>query len=80
MDKNNQYAIMDNSGMVIEKSLGFNKDLCGYATNVINKSRDILKTKDTMNSIEIFFENSIFLLKDDCSTNLTIAMIDENKK
>jgi hypothetical protein len=78
-NKDQEYVIMDNNGMIIEKSENFNKNITGYVTDVIQKSRSILNTNDTLNSVEIFFENQVFLIKDNCSTNLNITSLVENK-
>jgi hypothetical protein len=70
---------MDNNGMIVEKSNNFNQNVTGYVTDIIHKSRKVLNSKDTLNSIEIFFENQTFLIKDNCSTNLNITTVLENK-
>ena len=81
MEKSDQeYVIMDKNGMIIEKTNNFNTNITGYVTDIIQKTRGLLDTKDTLNSIEIFFENKMFLIKDNCSTNLNITTLVENKK
>jgi len=76
-----QYAIMDVSGMVIEKSKNFDSGISGYVTDIIQKSRSVLNSKESINSIEIFFENNILMIKDDSSTNLNIcSIVSEEKK
>ncbi len=74
-----EFVIMDNNGMIVEKSNNFNQNATGYVTDIIQKSRKVLNSKDTLNSIEIFFENQTFLIKDNCSTNLNITTVLENK-
>lgn len=74
-----EFVIMDNNGMIVEKSNNFNQNATGYVTDIIQKSRKVLNSKDTVNSIEIFFENQTFLIKDNCSTNLNITTVLENK-
>jgi hypothetical protein len=74
-----EYVIMDNNGMIVEKSNNFNQNVTGYVTDIIQKARNVLNTKDTLNSVEIFFENQTFLIKDNCSTNLNITTVLENK-
>jgi hypothetical protein len=74
-----EFVIMDNNGMIVEKSNNFNQNTTGYVTDIIQKSRKVLNSKDTVNSIEIFFENQTFLIKDNCSTNLNITTVLENK-
>ena len=80
MEKGDQeYVIMDNNGMIVERSNNFNQNVTGYVTDIIQKARNVLNTKDTLNSVEIFFENQTFLIKDNCSTNLNITTVLENK-
>ena len=80
MEKGDQeYVIMDNNGMIVERSNNFNQNVTGYVTDIIQKARNVLNKKDTLNSVEIFFENQTFLIKDNCSTNLNITTVLENK-
>jgi hypothetical protein len=80
MEAENEYAIFDQNGMTIEKSENFNNKISGHLTDIVQKSREILNSQDTLNSIEIFFEKQVILLKDNCSTNLHMALIVENNK
>lgn len=82
MENNEQeYVIMDKSGMVVEKSNNFNTGISGYLTDIIQKSRSVLKSEDTINSVEIFYDNSLLLIKDNCSANLSMTYLvkDKNK-
>lgn len=78
--ENSQYVIMDKSGMIIENSEEFNNNLCGYVTDIIQKNRNIMGTNTTTNSVEIFFENQLFLIKDNVNNNLNMSMIIDHKK
>ena len=83
-NKEPDFVILDKNGMVVEKSANFNKnnipnEVTGYMTDIIQKSRELLDNKSTINSIEIFFENQVFVIKDNCSANLNIISILDNK-
>jgi len=80
MEAENEYAIFDKNGMTIEKSENFDNKISGHLTDIVQKSREVLNSKDTINSIEIFFEKKVIMLKDNCSTNLHMAQIVENSK
>jgi hypothetical protein len=80
MEGSNEYLIMNENGMIVEKSTNFNQGTAGYITDIIHKTRSLLNAKDSINSIEIFFENQVFLVKDNCSTNLNITTVLENSK
>ena len=73
------YLIMDNQGMVIEKTERMNQNISGYLSDIINRTRSVLKNSDSVNSIEIFYENQTFITKDNCSNNLNITTIVQNK-
>jgi hypothetical protein len=78
-----EYIIMDDFGMVIEKSMNFNRALPGYLTDIIKKSRGILNADEKdgkINSIEVFFDNSIILIKDDIPNNLNISTLIKQSK
>jgi hypothetical protein len=82
MDKKLQdYLIMDNQGMVVEKTdnLLVNQNCTGYISDIINKTRSVLKGSDSVNSIEIFYENQTIMIKDNCSNNLNITTLLANK-
>ena len=72
-------CILDNKGMIIESSEDFPKSISGYLVDITNKARNILSVKDKINSIEIFLDNSTILIKDNCSTNINMTMIIDNK-
>lgn len=77
---NYEYAIHDKNGMPIEISKNFDSKISGYAFDIIHKSKAILEPTNSINSIEIFYENAVVLMKDNCLTNLNITMIiDKNK-
>ena len=76
--KDNEQAIFDKNVMTIEQTENFNPKISGYLTDIVQKSREILNSQDTLNSIELFYENQVIILKDNCSTNLHMAMIVEN--
>jgi hypothetical protein len=75
-----EYAVMDNNGFMIEKSNNFNTHISGYAFDIVQKARKILKNDNSYNNIEIIFENQTILLKDDCSSNLNMCMIVSEEK
>ncbi len=82
MDKKLQdYLIMDNQGMIVENSENsyINPNSTGYISDIINKTRTVLKGSDSVNSIEIFFENQTIMIKDNCSNNLNITTVLPNK-
>ena len=54
MEAENEYAIFDKNGMTIEKSENFDNKISGHLTDIVQKSREVLNSKDTINSIEIF--------------------------
>jgi hypothetical protein len=74
------FAIHDNNGIPIEMSKHFNTGISGYAFDIIQKSRSILDSKDKINSIEIFYENAVVLIKDNVSTKLNMTMIIDKTK
>ena len=76
--KDNEQAIFDRNGMIIEQTENFNSNIAGYLSDIVQKSREILNSKDTLNSIELFYENQVIIMKDNCSTNLHMVMIVEN--
>lgn len=78
--KENEHAIYDRNGMIMQKTENFNIKIGGYLTDIVQKSREILNSQDTLNSIELFYENEVILVKDNCSTNLHVVMIVENNK
>jgi hypothetical protein len=78
--KEHPYAVIDKNGMLIESSEDCNKEVSGYLFDCIQKSRTVLNSEDSINSVEIFFDNYVILMKDNCSTNLSMAMIVDNKK
>ena len=49
---------MNANGFVIEKNEGFNTNINGHISDLLQKSKKILKS-DNINSIEILFENNI---------------------
>jgi hypothetical protein len=76
----NEYAVFDKNGLAIEKSQNFAKGLSGYVTDIVDKSRSLLKSEDSTNTVEIFFEKKVLIIKDNPSTNLHMAMIVDNNK
>lgn len=66
---------MDSNGMIIEKTNNFETCVCGYITDICHKVRDLLADKDSLNSVEIFFENKVLLIKDDVANGVNISMI-----
>ncbi len=74
-----EYLIMDNKGMVIEKTDNINQGISGFLSDIINKTRSVLKSSDSVNSIEIFYENQTLMTKDNCSNNLNITTLVSNK-
>jgi hypothetical protein len=79
--KNNDYCIMDNNGMILEKSEKFNTQISGYLLDIKQKATSILGSNaDAVNSVEIFFENSVVLIKDNSGTNINMTMIVDNKE
>lgn len=79
MTENSNYCISDKNGFVIEKSESFNTSDNGYATDIAHNVRRIVNSNSTVNTIDIFFENSTVVIKDNSSTNLHMTMIIENK-
>lgn len=80
MDQATKYAVIDNNGMIIEHGNGMNTSLCGHVSDILEKSRDILNSKDSVNSVEIFFDHSTMVVKDNCSTNLSMVTVISNSK
>ena len=74
-----EYVIMDNKGMIVEKTDNISLHTTGYISDLINKTRSVLKGSDSVNSIEIFYENQTFMIKDNCSNNLNITTVLQNK-
>ncbi len=80
MDKKlGEYLVMDDKGMIIEKTDNLNPNISAYITDIINKTRSVLKDRDSVNSIEIFFENQTVMVKDNSSNNLNITTVVQNK-
>ncbi len=79
MTKHKQ-CVLDNNGMIIESSDDIPKSIAGYLVDITKKARNILSVKDKINSIEIFLDNSTILIKDNCSTNINMTMIIDNKE
>jgi hypothetical protein len=79
MDKNNEDCLMDNNGMTLEKSTSFDLQLSGRLLDIAQKSRTILGSDSVVNSIDIFFENSIVLIKDNQTAGVNMTMIVDNK-
>ncbi len=71
---------MNSNGMIIEKSDDFQNNISGYILDISQKARDILEDKNGMNSIELFFDNKVVLIKDNCWTGLNMTMIVDNKE
>ncbi len=78
MEKHPQ-CVMDSNGMIIEKSDSFQTNISGYILDISQKARDVLESKDGVNSIELFFDNKVILIKDNCVTGINMSMIVENK-
>jgi hypothetical protein len=79
MDKNNEYCLMDNNGMTLEKSTSFDLQLSGRLLDIAQKTRAILGSDSAVNSIDIIFENSIVLIKDNQTAGVNMTMIVDNK-
>jgi len=77
-EKNLNFACMNSNGMIIDKSNNFNKQNCGYLTDIMNKARNILPKSDFINSIEIFFDKSLIVIQDNNSTDLNMTTVVEN--
>ena len=75
---NHPYCIMNSNGFVIEKSEGFNNNINGQITDIVQKSKKIL-APDTINSFEIFFENKNILIKENTTNDFNITMLVSNK-
>ena len=77
-DLKHPYCIMNANGFVIEKNEGFNTNINGHISDLLQKSKKILKS-DNINSIEILFENKSILIKDDTVKNYNITMLVNDK-
>ena len=77
-EKNLNFACMNSNGMIIDKSNNFNKQNCGYLTDIMHKARNILPKSDFINSIEIFFDKSLIVIQDNNSTDLNMTIVVEN--
>jgi hypothetical protein len=75
----NPYLIMNSKGFVVEQSDTFNKNIYGQISDIVAKSKNILQ-KDTVNTIEIVFENKTILIKDNIASDLNITMVVNNEK
>lgn len=71
MSKQNlkNYCILDRIGNNIEKSNVKNESI-GSIQNIVNFSKNILNSNDTINNIEIYFEKAICQIEDNPRKNL----------
>jgi len=76
----NNYVCMNSNGLIIEKSNLFNKNNCGFITDIVQKTRNILPNNDFINNIEIFFDKTLVVIQDNNSNDLNITMIVDNEK
>jgi hypothetical protein len=72
--KNSEYCLMDNNAMLLEKSNSFDLQITGRILDITQKAKAILGT-DAINFIEIFYENSVILIKDNHVANINMTMI-----
>jgi hypothetical protein len=78
-NKNSEYCIMDNNGMVLEKSDVFDTKISGHVLDLTHRASSLLDSTNNVNSIEIVFDNSVILIKDKVAENINMTMIVDNK-
>jgi len=66
-------VIFDNHGFAYEKTGNIDNQTLGYMTDIVDKSRKLLNTTDTTNTIEIFFEKTILVIRDNSANSVSMA-------
>lgn len=72
------YIVFDNNGLTLEKKGVLDLQHVGFISNIVRKSRKLLNGSDTMNNIEIFYDDSMLMITDNPSSNLAIAVLAES--
>jgi hypothetical protein len=75
--KNMEYCLMDNNAMPLEKSNSFDLNITGNILDITQRAKNILTPSTGPNSIEIFYESQVVLIKD--NHNLNMTLIADNK-
>lgn len=72
-------CLFNQQGMALEKTGNINSKCIGFISDISEKVKNILGNEEN-NVIEIQFEKSVLLIKNDNESNLTAAMFGEIKK
>lgn len=76
--KVSSYIVFDNNGLTLDKKGILDLQHVGFISNIVMKSRKLLQSSDSMNNIEIFYDDSILMITDNPSSNLAVAVLAES--
>lgn len=82
MEDSDNYIVMNNMGMIVEKTESFPKNISGDISDILIKGRNILKEEEGQSTtIDIMFENTnLVIMNNEKGVNAIATLVDQKKK